>query len=125
MDYINRRAARATMTNRTRVLPATEGQDVGEPLSVTDDVDPYRRSISLQAAARVARLAERQATLATEIESEPIRIDGHLFRRSCKLVLGFAVGTALYAGIMYPFLAMLRSPLPSPDAMAATAPLRR
>ena len=113
------------MTNHRRVRPPTEGQGVGEPLSATDGVDPYWQSISLQAAARLARLAERRETVAPGFESEPPRTDRHLFRRSYKLVLGLTVGVALYAGIMYIFLGMLRPPLPSSDAAEATAPLRR
>jgi hypothetical protein len=111
MDYINRETARTRMTNHAGVQAAPE-EGVGEPLSVSHGVDPYRQSISLQAAARLARIAERRATIVRGSESEPSDMDGHFVRRLCKLVLGFAVGAALYAGIMYPFLVLVRSPLP-------------
>jgi hypothetical protein len=115
MDYVNR-------AGRPFLVPANEDESVGELLPVADVVDPYWQSISLQAAARLTRLAERRAT---EVENKPIGIDEHLFRRSYTLVIAFAVGTALYAGIMSIFLGDLRSPLPSPDVIAATSTPRR
>ena len=123
MDYIKKGTAFTTKTNPSTLPPAAEGRGVGEPFSDTDGIDSYWQSISLQAAARVARFAERPATPATGSKSELAK---HLSRsRSYKLVLGFTIGAALYAGITYVFLGTLRSPLPLPNEMAGTAPLRR
>lgn len=40
----------------------TKGQGVAAPVSVSHGVDPFRQSISLLAAARLARIGERRAT---------------------------------------------------------------
>jgi hypothetical protein len=91
----------------------TEGQGVAAPVSASHGVDAFRQSISLQAAARMARIGERRATFDfKEPESEPSDTDGHSVHRSCKLVLGFVVGTALYARIMYRFMGIMRFPSP-------------
>jgi hypothetical protein len=90
----------------------TEGQGVAAPASVSHGVDPFQQSISLQAAARLARIGERRATFDfKEPENKPSDTR-HSVRRLCKLVLRIVVGTALYAGIMYLFMSILRSASP-------------
>ena len=99
---------------------------------VAAGIDPYWRSISLQAAARAARFAEASARPGGRWASKAFHADEIEQEGRRSLMLGFVVGAALYAGIMSFFVDMLRSPLspatttlPPPGAPAAESPLHR
>jgi hypothetical protein len=107
------------------IPPAADQEGIGETLPVADHLDPYWRSISLQAAARVARFAELSATPGAGPESDPWNTDTIEQGGRHSLVLGLVVGAVLYAGIMAFFVDMLRSPLPLPTEIATTLVLPR
>jgi hypothetical protein len=109
----------------TGISPAADHEGLGETLPVADHLDPYWRSISLQAAARVARFAELSATPRAGPEIGSWDIDTIEQRGRHSLVLGFVVGAVLYAGIMAFFVDMLRSPLALPKEIATTLALPR
>jgi hypothetical protein len=102
-------------------------QDRGEPRYDVDEADVFTQAISVQAAARAARFATRPRLTYFELQEAFRKIDlqERLSRlRSFKLVLAFAIGAAVYAGIMYYTAGInLRSPLLSPSALAETTPL--
>jgi hypothetical protein len=112
MDYEAGGAADATTLDRLDLVPAAEGQARHSPPSGTDDLEAFSQAISLQAAARAARYAIRPGSIRDRgIEPEERVSLGRAFN----LVLAFALGVAVYAGIMYVILGtQLRSPLPSP-----------
>src|SRR4030088_3101929 len=114
MDYDRSGAGITTTANRPKGPPAADHEGIGERFPVADDIDPYWRSISLQAAARAARFAELSAKPGAGSASNSSHTDAIEQGHSRSLVLGFVAGAALYAGIMSFFLDMLRSPLPSP-----------
>ena len=99
--------------------PMAANDERGEMLPVT--ADPYWQSISIQAAARLARLDEQWKLRAAEAEIEQPRIAGNFARRSYQLALMVAVGTGLYAGITYLLLSDLRPPAVSGSAATMTA----
>jgi hypothetical protein len=99
--------------------PMAANDERGEMLPVT--ADPYWQSISIQAAARLARLDEQWKLRAAEAEIEQPRIAGNFARRSYQLALMVAVGTGLYAGITYLLLSDLRLPSVSGSAAPMTA----
>src|SRR5688500_80598 len=94
--------------------PMAANDERGEMLPVT--ADPYWQNLSVQAAARLARLEEQQKLRAAEGETEQPRIAGVLARRSYQLALMVAVGAGLYAGITYLLLSDLRLPAVSGSA---------
>ena len=99
--------------------PMAANDERGKMLPVT--ADPYWQNISVQAAARLARLDEQWKLRAAEAESEQPRIAGNFARRSYQLALMVAVGTGLYAGITYLLLSDLRLPSVSGSAAPMTA----
>jgi hypothetical protein len=102
-------------------ITTTANQPEGPPaFPVADDTDPYWRSISLQAAARVARFAELAATHGAGWASNSSHSDEIEQRSRRSWMLGFVVGATLYAGIMSFFLDMLRSPVASPTEISTT-----
>jgi len=107
----------------------TTPDQFSEPASGTDEIEAFAQAISLQAAARAARYAIRSRSgaphaIGIQQENREIELGERVsLGRSINLVLAFAIGVALYAGIMYFTLGMqLRSPLPS-ASMAAATPL--
>jgi hypothetical protein len=110
-------------------IPQVMNRDRGEPRYEMnmDEADAFTQAISLQAA-RAARFAKhpplsyferQQAIRQIDLQERVSRL-----LRLFKLVLALAIGTTVYAGVMYFFLGMnLRPPPPSPSVTAATPPL--
>jgi hypothetical protein len=107
-------------------IPQVMNRDRGEPRydMNMDEADASTQAISLQAAARAARprltyFERQQAIREVELQERVSRL-----LRSFKLVLALAIGTIVYAGVMYFFLGMnLRPTPPSPSVTASTPPL--
>jgi hypothetical protein len=128
MHYEAGGAADATTRGRTVPVPAAEGQARLGPSSAMDDLEAFSQAISLQAAARAARYAIRPGSIpngfghgesrTNDIQQEDREIEPGervSLGRALNLVLTFALGVAVYAGIMYVILGtQLRSPLPPP-----------
>jgi hypothetical protein len=128
MHYEAGGAADATTRGRTVPVPAAEGQARRGPSSAMDDLEAFSQAISLQAAARAARYAIRPGSIpngfghgesrTNDIQQEDREIEPGervSLGRALNLVLTFALGVAVYAGIMYVILGtQLRSPLPTP-----------
>ena len=128
MEYEAGGAADAATLDRLDLVPAAEGQARRGPSSGTEDLEAFSQAIALQAAARAARYAIRPGSIpkgfrhsdshAIGIQQEDREIEpgeGVSLGRAFNLVLAFALGVAVYAGIMYVILGtQLRSPLPSP-----------
>jgi hypothetical protein len=117
MDYRVAGVADTTTLHKPGLVPAADGQRRGEPPSETDDLQAFSKAISLQAEARAARYAIGESHF-VDIQRKIRNIEreeGLSLGRSLNLVLVFALGVAVYAGIMYVILGtQLRSPLPSP-----------
>jgi hypothetical protein len=108
MDY----EADATTPGLLDLVPVAEGQARHSPPSGTDDLEAFSQAISLQAAARAARYAIRPGSIRDRGIEPGERVS---LGRAFNLMLAFALGVAVYAGIMYVILgAQLHSPLPSP-----------
>jgi len=126
MEYEAGGAADAATLDRLDLVPAAEGQARRGPSSGTEDLEAFSQAIALQAAARAARYAIRPGSIpkghgashAICIQQEDREIEPGervSLGRAFNLVLAFALGVAVYAGIMYVILGtQLRSPLPSP-----------
>jgi len=126
MEYEAGGAADAATLDRLDLVPAAEGQARRGPSSGTEDLEAFSQAIALQAAARAARYAIRPGSIpkghgashAIGIQQEDREIEPGervSLGRAFNLVLAFALGVAVYAGIMYVILGtQLRSPLPSP-----------
>jgi len=102
---------------------------LGEASSAKDDIEAFGRAISLQAAARAARYANRPP-LADDARQQAIReldLQERLSRlRPFKLVLEVFIGAAIFAGIMCYTLGIdLRLPFPSTSALPDTSLLQR
>jgi hypothetical protein len=96
-------------------------QPEGPPASpVADNIDPYWRSISLQAAARLARIADLAATHGAGWPGYASNSDEIERRSRRSWMVGLVVGATLYAGIMSFFIDMLRSPVASPTEISTT-----
>ena len=134
MDYKTGRAADTTTPDQVSLAASAEGQALGGPPSGTYDIDGFSPVISLQVAARAASYQIRSGTInkgfgtgtshAIGIQQEDREIEPGervSLGRAFNLVLAFAIGVAVYAGIVYFILGMqLHSPLPSPSVAAAT-----
>jgi hypothetical protein len=112
---------------KVQAADTTTPDQLGEPPSVTDDIEAFAQAISLQAAARAARYAIGSRSgaphaIGIQQENREIELGERVsLSRSFNLVLAFAIGVAVYAGIVYFILGMqLHSPLPSPSVAAAT-----
>jgi Putative peptidoglycan binding domain len=114
-----------------------ESHVLREPRASTGGFEAFKESISLQLAARAARLAEESPSLGTRSASAAPDIIGSKQEnrqnnlekqvspsRLFILGLGFAVGITVSASVMYFFLGMnLGPPLPSPSVLAAAPTL--
>jgi Putative peptidoglycan binding domain len=114
-----------------------ESHVLREPRASTGGFEAFKESISLQLAARAARLAEESPSLGTRSASAAPDITGSKQENRQNNLekqvspsrlfiwgLGFAVGITVSAGVMYFFLGMnLRPPLPSPSVLAAAPTL--
>jgi hypothetical protein len=127
MDYEAGGAADATTPGRLGLAASAEGQALGWPPSGTYDIEGFSPVISLQVAARAARYAIRSGAInkgfgrgesdTIDIQQEDREIEPGervSLGRAFNLMLAFALGVAVYAGVMYVILGtQLRSPLPS------------
>jgi hypothetical protein len=100
---------------------------LGEASSAKDDIEAFGRAISLQAAARAARYANRpplagdarQAIRELDLQERLSRL------RPFKLVLEVFIGAAIFAGIMCYTLGIdFRLPFPSTSALPDTSLLQ-
>lgn len=82
------------------LVAADEGQ--GEPSPVV--ADAYWEDISLQASARLTRLAEERKQHAADDDIRQPPIAGRFARRIRRLVLMVAVGAFLFAAVAYVLL---------------------
>ena len=117
MDYKVEEASDTAMPHKLAPVPAADGQSRAEPPSDTDDLEAFSQVISLQAAARAARYAIRPGSIGKGFGRGDSYTMGDRVSlgRAFNLVLTFALGVAVYAGIMYVILGtQLRSPLPTP-----------
>jgi hypothetical protein len=135
MDYEAGGAADATTPGRLSLAASAEGQALGWPPSGTYDIEGFSPVISLQVAARATRYAIRSRSISKGFgrgESDTIDIQQEdreiepgervSLGRAFNLMLAFALGVAVYAGVMYVILGtQLRSPLPSPTLPPAGA----
>jgi hypothetical protein len=102
-------------------------QHSGEPRNDLDEADEFTQAISLQAAARAARFANRPP-FTDDARQRAIqefdRQERHSRRlRRLKPMLALVIGTAVFAGIMYYTLGIvLRSPFPSASALPDRLP---
>jgi hypothetical protein len=126
MDYEAGGAADATTLDRLDLVPAAEDQARRGPSSSTDDLEAFSQAIALQAAARAARYAIRPGSIpkgfrhGESARSLDLPAAGERVSRgrAFNLVLAFALGVAVYAGIIYVILGtQLGSPLPSPPPL--------
>ena len=98
-------------------------QQSGEPRNDLDEADEFTQAISLQAAARAARFANRPP-FTDDARQRAIqefdRQERHSRRlRRLKPMLALVIGAAVFAGIMYYTLGIdLRSPFPSASALS-------
>jgi hypothetical protein len=117
MHYKGGGAADTTMPHKLAPVPAADGHSHAEPPSDTDDLEAFSQAISLQAAARAARYAIRPGSIGKGFgRGESYTMGARVsLGRAFNLMLAFALGVAVYAGVMYVILGtQLHSPLPTP-----------
>jgi hypothetical protein len=126
MDYEAEGAADVTTPGRLGLASSAEGQALVAQPSGTYDIEGLSPVISLQVAARAARYAIRPGSISKgfgrgESDTTDIQEDREIeagervsLGRAFNLMLAFALGVAVYAGVMYVILGtQLHSPPPS------------